>query len=265
MATSTVNGKLVNPAIAALDGAQVVLTLVDFNDEPVAGFEVTDQYEAIDAVTVTPDATGAWSAQLVPNADVQTADGTSQTAYRVEESGGSAGTKYWIAVTDTSPSWVGDLITHEVGPATAGELPGTWCTVTDVLTFANKQVTQADVNVAQQMIEAIVRRVWRETDSTTRDYYWLQRATAWQARYVSAHPEILDMLDVQSISQDGLAISFKPGDTQMRVLYSPMALRILNDLFRASNTTIRYNSAFQKNRLTKTGVTAGSSIPWNNL
>src|ERR1700761_8487522 len=218
MTASTVNGNLVNPAIAALDDAQVVLTLVDLNDDAVVGFDATDQYETIDAVTVTPDATGAWTAQLVPNDQLQTADGTSQTAYRVEESGGSAGTKYWILVTSTSPSWVGDLITHQVGPAAAGELPGTWCTVTDVLTFANKSVTQGDVNTAQQMIEAIVRRVWRETDSTTRDYYWLQRATAWQARYVNAHPEVVDMMDVQSISQDGIGITFKQG-TQMSVLY----------------------------------------------
>jgi hypothetical protein len=264
MTTSTVNGKLVNPAIAALDDAQVILTLVDYNDQPVAGFEVTDSYEVIDAVTVTPDATGTWTAALVPNAELQTADGTGETAYRVQESGGAAGTTYWIVVTDTSPSWVGDLITNEVGPAAPGELPGTWCTVTDVLTFTSRPVTQADVNVAQQMIEAIVRRVWRETDSTTRDYYWLQRATAWQARYVNAHPEVVDMMDVQSISQDGLGITFKPG-AQMAVLYSPITLRLLNDLYRGSNTTIRYNSAFQKNRLTKVGVTAGSSIPWNNL
>lgn len=147
----------------------------------------------------------------------------------------------------------------------ASELPGTWCTVADVALHAGAAVTQQDVNTAQQMVEALIRRVWRQTDATTRDYYWLQRATAWQARYVNAHPEVIDMMDVAAISQDGIGITFRSSDAQMRVLYAPIALRILNDLFRASNTTIRYNSAFQKNRLTKVGVTAGSSIPWGNI
>jgi hypothetical protein len=241
-----------------------VLTLVDFNDQPVAGFEVTDQYEVIDAVTVTPDATGTWSALLVPNAELQTADGTSETAYRVAESGGAASATYWIVVTATSPSWVGDLITHEVGPAAAGELPGTWCTVTDVLTFTGRSVTQQDVTNAQVMLEALIHRVWRETDSGKRDYYWLQRATAWQAMYVNAHPELLTMMDVSSISQDGLSITFRQA-SQSVALYSPMALRILSALFRGSNSTIRLNSAFQKNRPTRAGVTADSTVPWTNI
>jgi hypothetical protein len=265
MAT-TVNGELVNPAVGALANASVALTLVDFNDQPVIGFDSAGHFEAIDTVTATPDpATGAWSALLTPNAAIQTADAGTQTGYRVVESSAGASSQYWIIVTATTPAWVGDLRTTLIGPAQAGALPGTWCTVTDVLTFANARVTQEHVNLAQVMIEAIVRRVWRVTDSERRDYYWLQRATAWQARYVAAHPEVLDMMDVQSISQDGIGITFKPSQSQLVVLYAPMALRILNDLFRGSNSTIRFNSAFQKNRLTKTGVTAGSSIPWNNL
>lgn len=264
MPTSTVNGQLVNPAAGELTGAQVAITLVDLSDHPVVGFDHTDNYETIDALSVTPSATGAWSAQLVPNANLQTQNGA-PTAYRVVESSAGASSTYWIVATSVSPSWVGDLRTTEVGPATPGALPGTWCSVTDVLTFTNRTVTQADVNAAQQMIEALVRRVWRSTDAATRDYIWLQRATAWQARYVAAHPEVLDLMDVQSMNQDGISITFRPTQSQMAVLYSPVALRILNDLFRAANTTIRFNSAFQKNRLTRVGVTAGSSIPWGNL
>jgi hypothetical protein len=71
-------------------------------------------------------------------------------------------------------------------------------------------------------------------------------------------------MDVQSISQDGLQITFK-GTSQAVQIYSPVALRCLSNLYRGSNSTIRFNSAFQKNRLTRTGVTAGSSVPWHNI
>lgn len=147
----------------------------------------------------------------------------------------------------------------------ASELPGTWCTVADVALLAGASVTQQDVNLAQVMIEGLDRRVWRITDADKRDFYWLKRAAAWQARYVAAHPEVLDMMDVASISQDGIGITFKPGDSQMRVLYSPVALRILDNVFRGSNSTIRLNSAFQKNRPPRAGMDAGATVPWRSI
>lgn len=262
---STVNGTLVNPAEGALDGATVTATLVDYNDNPVLGFDAAGSFEAVDAVTATPDpVTGAWSMALTPNVGIQTADAGSETAYRVAEASAGASSTYWIVVTDLTPSWVGDLRTTLVGPAAPGELPGTWCSVTDVLTFTGRPVTQQDVNTAQGMLEALVHRVWRVTDSERRDYYWLTRACAWQALYVNAHPELLTMMDVSSISQDGLSISFK-GSAQSVATYSPIALRFLSSLFRGSNTTIRLNSAFQKNRPAQSGVMAGSTVPWSNI
>lgn len=268
MSLTTVTGKLLDPAATAPADALVTVTLVTYDDQDAVGFDTGDHTETIDTVAVTPAGDGTWSVALVPNAAIELFDGQSQTAYRVVESSTGASATYWIIVGATSPSWVGDLRTVLVGPAAPAQLPGTWCSATDVLTYTGGQpgltVTQAHVNAAQGMLEALIHRVWRSSDATRRDYYWLSRATAWQALYVAAHPELLTMMDVQSISQDGLSISFK-GSTQSMTIYSPVALRYLSSLFRGSNTTIRYNSAFQKNRLTKVGVTAGSSIPWNNL
>jgi len=141
---------------------------------------------------------------------------------------------------------------------------GAWCSVADVLAFTGEDVGQIDVTIAQQWMEAIVHRVWRSTDSSRRDFHWLTRATAWQALYVNAHPELKTSMDVASISQDGLSITFK-GSSQSLAIYSPVALRFLSNLFRGSNSTIRFNSAFQKNRWARTGVTAGSSVPWRNI
>jgi hypothetical protein len=170
-------------------------------------------------------------------------------------------TARWTSTVNSQTSTIEQSFTV----AGSGGLNGTWCSIADVTTFTGQTVTQQDVVIAQQMVEALIRRVWRPTDATKRDFYWLNKATAWQAFYVNAHPEVLTMMDVSSMSQDGLSINFRQGASQFQALYSPIALRILNDLFRATNSTIRYNSAFQKNRLTKIGVTAGSSVPWNNL
>lgn len=158
----------------------------------------------------------------------------------------------------------GNPVVADVAFTIAAAGGGAWCTVADVLAYTGLAVSSSNVTTAQGSIEALIHRVWRDTDASKRDFYWLSRAVAWQAAYHAAHPELLTMMDVQSISQDGLSITFKSSGTPM-AMYSPTALRFLSALFRGSNTTVRFNSAFQKNRLTKIGATAGTSVPWRNL
>lgn len=267
MAATTVTGTLENPAAGALAAASVAFTLVDYNDQPVAGFDTTDQAETIDTATATPDpVTGTWSIGLVPNASITLFDGEAASAYRVVETSAGASSTYWIVVSASAdPVWVGTLRTTLVSPGTPAALPGTWCTLTDVATYTGStDVVQADVNVAQVLLEAHIHRVWRVTDVQRRDYYWLTRACAFQALYVHAHPELLTMMDVQSISQDGLSITFRPG-TQSLPVIGPMARRFLDALFRASNNSIRLNSAFQKNRMVRAGVGSAGSQPWTPM
>jgi len=267
MTAATVTGTLVNPAEGALASATVAFTLVDFNDQPAAGFDATDLAETIDTATVTPDSvTGAWSLALTPNAQITLFDGSGDSAYRVVESSAGASSTYWIVVTaNADPVWVGTLRTAAVSPGVPSQLPGTWCSLTDVTTYTGStDVVQTDLNVAQVILEGTIHRIWRVTDVEKRDIYWLSRATAFQALYVHAHPELLTMMDVQSISQDGLSITFRQG-TQTLPIIGPMAKRILDALFRGSNTTVRLNSAFQKNRMVRAGVGSGGSSPWSPM
>jgi hypothetical protein len=226
-----------------------------------ASFELTLPADA-SAVTVTI-ATSAGDVLLGPTAVGIAHLAVGQYLYTWPIPAGQADGGYvltWDATVGGQPEESQDPFT-----VSASELPGTWCTVADVALLAGATVTQQDVNVAQQMIEGLDRRVWRITDATKRDFYWLKRAVAWQARYVAAHPEVLDMMDVQSLSQDGLSITFKSSTGQMIALYSPVALRFLNNLFRGSNSTIRLNSAFQKNRPPRGTLTGGSSVPWRSI
>ena len=267
MTATTVTGTLVNPAEGALASATVAFTLVDLNDVAVAGFDATDMAETIDTASATPDSvSGDWSIALTPNAAITLFDGTTVSAYRVVESSAAASSTYWIVVTASGdPVWVGTLRTAAVSPGMPAQLPGTWCDLTDIATYTGStEVTQADVNAAQVILEGTIHRVWRVTDVQKRDYYWLTRATAFQALYVHAHPELLTMMDVQSISQDGLSITFRQG-TQTLPIVGPVAKRILDALFRASNTTARLNSAFQKNRMVRAGVGSGGSSPWSPM
>lgn len=267
MTATTVTGTLVNPATGALASASVAFTLVDFNDRPVTGFDATDLLETIDTAIATPDPdSGAWSIALTPNASVSLFDESTNSAYRVVESSAGASSTYWIVVAASDdPVWVGTLRTADVAPGAPAQLPGTWCSLDDVVTYTGStEVVQADLNVAQVILEGTIHRIWRVTDTQKRDIYWLSRATAFQALYVHAHPELLTMMDVQSISQDGLSITFRQG-TQTLPILAPVAKRILDALFRGSNTTVRLNSAFQKNRQVRAGADSGGSSPWSPM
>lgn len=121
-----------------------------------------------------------------------------------------------------------------------------WCTAADVLTYTGKTVTTQDVTTAQIMVEALVKRVWRDTDQDTSSYYWLNRAVAFQAAFVSDNAEMIYAGNVASLSQDGFSISFDYSSIPMTAkIYSSTTLQLLNNIFRGANTTIRMNSAFQ--------------------
>lgn len=138
---------------------------------------------------------------------------------------------------------------------------GTWCTVADVATFTGQTVAPEDVTAAQTIVEQAIRRVYRATDVNSHDYYWLQRGVAWQAVYLAQHPEVLSMMGVQSVSQDGMSFTVQPGK---KLHLAPLAIDALNNLFRGSNTTIRLNSAFQRNRV-RQGSVPGGTMPWRGM
>lgn len=165
-------------------------------------------------------------------------------------------------------TWTADQGTAtEVVTVVAGPATGTWCSVDDVPTIcAGKTATAADVAAAQVILEGAIHRVWRSTDAEKRDYIWLKRACAWQAAFVHDHPEILTMLPIQSWSQDGMSFTLATGSGSAVAAYlAPLAMQQLQALFRGSNTTIRFNSAFQKNRVGRVGSGFGGSQPWTDI
>lgn len=132
-------------------------------------------------------------------------------------------------------------------------MAGAWANWGDVLTDTGRDVSNTDLSMAQTMIEALINRVYRATDATTSSYYWLNKAVTWQAVYVSEHPELVNMGNMASMSQDGFSVSFSGGSEGSTNYYHPVALSCLNNLYRGSNTTLRMNSAFQKSRASRVG------------
>lgn len=112
---TTVTGKLVSPAGALPANSAVAIVLVDYFNNAVVGFDVTDSTEILSTLAIPVNVDGTWTADLVPNSRIQLADGAAQTAWRVTEMGAGANGTYWIVVPSGGPYWVGALRTTLVG------------------------------------------------------------------------------------------------------------------------------------------------------
>jgi hypothetical protein len=171
----------------------------------------------------------------------------------------------YVVIWDATDADSDAVQASEVVSVVSAPATGTWCSVSDVPDIcAGQTATATDVAAAQVILEGVIGRVWRVTDAQKRDYVWLKRACAYQSAYVNQHPEILTMMGIQSWSQDGMSFSLAPGFVA-KAYIAPMALAQLNNLFRGSNSTIRYNSAFQRNRVGRMGSGFGGSVPWTDI
>lgn len=163
------------------------------------------------------------------------------------------GTQTYPTATDLSIAMLAAIIP----PAPAIDA---WCTVDDVMGTTGQTVDITDVMQAQIIVEGFINRVWRSTDSTHRDFVWLKRAVVYQALFVNQHPEIFSMMDVASLQQDVLSTTFRD---EASFYVAPLTQMFCQRLYRAANTTIRMNSAFQKSRRTNTSGSAFGT--WTSL
>lgn len=122
---------------------------------------------------------------------------------------------------------------------------GTWATAADALELTGRTPTDAQLAIAQVMIQNLIRRVYRSSDSARSEYTWLRQAVAWQAGYLAdpANAALVGQAEIASTGQDGWSVSFKDGGPPRR--YHPEALQALNCLPGSTNVTIRFNSGFQ--------------------
>jgi hypothetical protein len=117
LTATTVTGKLTNPAGTLPSRGAVAAVLIDYLNQPVVGFDPTDHTTILSTLPIPVNSDGTWTVALVPNASIQLANGSAQTAWRITETGGGADGSYPIIVPTGGPYWVGDLRTTLVGPA----------------------------------------------------------------------------------------------------------------------------------------------------
>lgn len=112
-----------------------------------------------------------------------------------------------------------------------------WATVGETLTYTKITVDQGDVDSAQFMIE-IFADVTEDADAniSSKNLRLLKMAVAYQAAWISDHPDIFTHVDVSTMLQDG--IQFTNAHANAGVL-APMAKRAIDRLSWRRNRSIR--------------------------
>jgi len=113
----TVHGTVVDAAEAPVEGATVVIRLIATSPEstPGIGFIGANDESIISQVSLTTDAAGEWSTNLVPNDLITPANTYYLITERADVTPRRPAVKYRIEVPDGGgPYWAGDLVVYSI-------------------------------------------------------------------------------------------------------------------------------------------------------
>lgn len=82
-----------------------------------------------------------------------------------------------------------------------------WATEDDVVSITGREPSPENLALAQTIVELFSGTTEFASDEdliSSRNLRLLQRAVAFQAIWLDTHPDVLDAMDVEGVSQDGL-------------------------------------------------------------
>ena len=114
-----------------------------------------------------------------------------------------------------------------------------WATVAETLTYTGITVTEAEVQQAQFIVELFCDTTEEASDAgliSSKNLRFLKMAVAYQAAWITEHPDLFTHVDVSTMLQDGL--QFTRGHENATLL-APLARRAINRLSWKRNRSIK--------------------------
>lgn len=141
-----------------------------------------------------------------------------------------------------------------------------WATVENVLDLTGIDVTLPDLKKAQAIVEIFADTTTESTDAglvSSRNARLLRRATAWQAAWMTEHPDTFTNLDVTSFSQDGQSASQAHANAH---LLAPLAKRCIDRLSWHLQPLRAYKPArFYTDTGNRNSAVRDDALPWYPL
>jgi hypothetical protein len=142
----------------------------------------------------------------------------------------------------------------------------TWATDEDVVAITGREATQEALAVAQVIVEIFSGTTTLASDDeliSTRNLRHLKTAVAFQAVWLDAHPDVLEAMDVQGVSQDGLNAQYSSANAH---LLAPLASRCINRLsWRRQIQVGRRRGAYADDRGNRDSAVRDDQFAWTPL
>jgi hypothetical protein len=246
-------------------------TLTDTQGNPVdltdaTGVAFVMSPEATDDITVNAPAAIA-GAPVAGNVQYEWAEGDTaiQGAYV------ASFIVSYLSGRQTYPSQ--DFINILIQPGVTGvpAVVSPFCSIADVQNITGQSVQDISLTVAWSVIEGVIGRPASELlisldDNatfvlTTRDQYWLQKATAFQAAWVEANPDFWSAYDINNANQSGQSGTFNVDG----LLVAPMARRALRYVTWMKVRSVKIQRPFPYARIINPTVNDNLGHPWNSM
>jgi hypothetical protein len=141
-----------------------------------------------------------------------------------------------------------------------------WADADDVVTITGRTATPESIAAAQVMIEIFSGAAPTASDQdliSGRNLGYLRRAVAFQAVWLDAHPDVLETMDVQGVSQDGLSAQYAHANAH---LLAPMAHRCVTRLsWRTAPLRARARRATPSERGDRDSAVRDDQYEWDPL
>ncbi len=142
-----------------------------------------------------------------------------------------------------------------------------WATAEDVVTVTGKEASAESLALAHTIVELFSGTTEVASDNgdiTSRNLRMLRNAVAFQAVWLDAHPDVLETMDVEGVSQDGLNAQYANANAH---LVAPFARRCIDRLsWRAAGIRVRRPSrSVADRRNNRDSAVADDRYEWSPL
>lgn len=141
-----------------------------------------------------------------------------------------------------------------------------WATDDEIVTITGREATQEALAVAQVIVEIFSGTTELASDDeliSTRNLRSLRNAVAFQAVWLDAHPDVLEAMDVEGVSQDGLNATYANANAH---LLAPLANRCIARLsWRRQIQTGRRRGAYADDRGNRDSAVRDDQFAWTPL
>lgn len=140
-----------------------------------------------------------------------------------------------------------------------------WVTDEDVHDVTGREASPASLATAQVMIELFAGTTEIASDNgdiSSRNLRLLKQAVAFQAVWLDAHPDVLDAMDVEGVSQDGLSAQYADANAH---LLAPLATRCLRRLSWKQQIRVGRSRRVASDRGNRDSAVSDDQYEWSPL